>query len=493
MTDLLLYNKSSKFKIVHVAVLHNPFNISERQLFMVEINEDMSLERFLSEHVKIDENKEYHASINGKVYTPDELCYQILNDGDHVAVCPVLKGGGGGKNPLAILAGLALAFFAFGVVGPAVTNMFGGAGIAGAAMAGKIAAGLTLMVGGQLISNAFMPKMEQESDEQSYGWGALQPIQAQGAVIPITYGTIRTAGQVLAQHVDIVEDVQYLSVLLCGGEGPIDSFSDILVNDNPIANFQDVEFHTRAGVNTQALIEKFNDLYSDQYFNYVLNTQKKADGTYNPSMPGEWVTQKVSSDAAEGLIIDISFPSGLYRVDKEDGSSHSTFVNIDVEYAIEINGTIQAWQKWDIGTDGLIDRKKKKPFVMSYRKDHLSPAQYHVRMRARRKDFDDPQEGANMASWTKISTIVYQPMIHPGKALLGVRMRASDQLSGGAPTITWRQTRSKVLVFENSSWVKKDAQNPAWIVYDLCVKARDVDGTVVVFGIDPSRMDLPQF
>lgn len=480
MTDLMFYDEAPKIKI-HVAVLHNPFNISERSLFQIDVPEGISLPEFLKQYVPIDEDKEYHASVNGRVYSEEDMPLRTLRDGDSVAICPVLKSGGNGKNPLAILAGLALSFFAFGVVASTVEEMF--AGCSWAMQAGQIAAGLTMMIGGQLISNAFMPKLKQESDEPSYGWGTLRTIQSQGAVVPITYGTIRTAGQVLSQHVEIVEDEQYLNVLLSGGEGPIDTFSDIRVNDNPIDNFQDVEFHTREGTNTQALITGFNNLYSDDHFSYTLKYGE------------DWMTHEVTSDVAEGLVIDISFPSGLFRIN-DKGESKSTDVQLEIQYGMEIAGTVSSWQDWGLSNNGYITKMKKRPFVMSFKKDNVAPGKYHIRARCVRvsEDFEHSGgNGANQVVWSKASAVVYQQMMHPNKSLLAIKMRASEQLSGSAPSITWQQTRSKVYVFDNGQWVQKDAQNPAWIVYDLCVKARKLDNAIVVMGIAPDRMDLAQF
>ena len=423
---------------VLLTILHNPFDINHRTIKRVPMRYAQSLRSFLIEHVAIDDNQEYHVSINGRVYPSDEIQDQVVNVGDSVAVCAVLRGGGKGKNPLAILAGLALAFVAFGV-GSFIGGMFG-------ATAGQLATGLILMVGGQLVSNAFMPSMSQEgTDEQSYKWGALQPITAQGAVMPITYGTIRTAGQILSQHIASDEDIQFLYVLTSGGEGPIDSIDNIKINDNPIENYTDVEFHVRKGTNDQELIEGFNNLYDDQYLSYVLSTGKDGNGNEQTGAPGDWSTYITDGDGAEGLEIEISFQQGLYAMDDE-GQSHETSVTIEVEYAREGSGGSTSFMRWDIANGGTIKRRKLKPFTMNYKLEHITPGRYHVRARCIRKDTVNPERGANLITWTKLSSIVYQPMIHPNKALLGVKIRATEQLSGGMPTITWTQTRKTVLV-----------------------------------------------
>ncbi|MDR1977212.1 MAG: hypothetical protein LBQ42_00600, partial [Synergistaceae bacterium] len=112
-------------KNITLVVLHNPFSLSDRTITTVETSIDLSLATFLEQHAPIGGEQEYHASINGKVYAPEEMGNVFVVPGDYVVVCPVLRGGGGrSKNPLAILAGIALAVVSFGV-STAVTAAYG--------------------------------------------------------------------------------------------------------------------------------------------------------------------------------------------------------------------------------------------------------------------------------------------------------------------------------------------------------------------------------
>lgn len=473
---------------VILAILKNPFDIRDREVLRLELMEPRPFQDFLEEYVKIGDEMEYHASINGRVFGPEEIPDQFVVPGDYVAICPVLKGGGSssrGKNPLAILAGIALAIFSFGVVAPAVGGLFGGS-----AIAAKLAGGLVMMVGGQLISNAFAPKVKAAEDTTSHQWGALNSINQQGAVIPITYGTIRTAGQIVNQYIRVDGDVQYMDMLLSGGEGPIDEFSDIRINDNPADNYPNVTINTRPGLNTQDPIEGFENIYDTQYVGVILSVGTGSDGKPDKNVPGEWMTFELNGDIADYIEVALDFPEGLCGFNKK-GNAVATEVYPEFEYSMQQGGTWTNWVPW-FSEEFTYKDGTVKPFTRTKRTEKLTPGRYRIRGRMRRVNgLDDKHR--NKMMWTSATMVVASPMAHPRKALLGVSIQATDQLNGGAPVITWKQSRYTVLVNENGNWVKRDARNPAWIIYDLCVQARELDGKVHVFGESPERMDFPAF
>ena len=473
---------------VTLVVLKNPFNPNDRDIYTVDVGLGRTLQAFLEGHAPANDELEYHASINGKVYGPDELEAQIVHPGDFVAVCPVLRGGGGdgGKNPLAILAGIALAMFSFGVVGPAVQSAF-----AGSAIAGQLAAGATLMIGGQLISSVFAPQMKGGDDDQSHRWGALQPISDQGAVIPITYGTVRTAGQIVNQHIRVENDVQYMELLLCGGEGMIDEFSDIRVNGNPVENYEGTFYDTRPGSNGQTPIEGFEKIYDNQFVGFTLEVGKGADGNLNKHLPGEWMAYELEGDALDYIEVTLDFPEGMGWFPETRSGPEKHWVEPEFQYSRRESGG--SWGGWVPWFKERIEDATTKPFTRVRTTPKLMSGKYRVRARMFAKDGVHPTKDRNKTVWTSMTAVVEEPMVHPGKALLGIRIRATDQISGGMPTVTWRQARKAVLVYDGGRWVRKDAQNPAWIVYDLCVRAKDLDGVIHVFGEKPERMDLPAF
>ena len=529
--------------LTNLIILKNPFNLNQKECKLIELKSETTLKKYLEINAPVAINYEYHASINGRIYKPEEIGIKLVKGGDFIVVCPVLKGGGGngGSNPLAILAGIALAVFSFGVVSPFVGGLFGG-GFAGQ-IAGTIAAGLTMMVGGQLISNAFAPSLRNDNaeinSEISHGWTALNNLSQQGSIIPITYGTVRTAGQILSQHVEVDEnsDDEYLYLVLSGGEGPIVEFSDIRINDNPIANFgNDVTYETRHGYNTQDPCNNY--AYASTAVNVNLNNGTKG-GELDRETPGEWHTVDLSSNIADYIAIHVNFPKGLcfYSDDSPDPQDDWVVLQFQYRYKygggtwtqwFELTGETPQWATYErqipavigdmVGRDFVprtgympdggwlihSDTIGKKTSTFSRRLFKLlnpNPSSYYgsteiqVRGRVFGKDKHDNKHSRCLDDvvWSAVSAVVATNFIHPNKALVILKIKATDNLNGGMPTITWKQKRNQVLVYDNGQWVSRDAQNPAWIIYDLCVHARMLDGVVHVMGEPPSRIDLPAF
>lgn len=72
--------------------------------------------------------------------------------------------------------------------------------------------------------------------------------------------------------------------------------------------------------------------------------------------------------------------------------------------------------------------------------------------------------------WSLLSSFIMDSAYsRPGKVLVGLRIKATDQLSGSLPAINWRQVRSKVWVYDYTigNYVEKNADNPIWAAYDM--------------------------
>lgn len=487
----------------------------------------------------------------------------IPDDGDEILVAPKV-----GKK-------------AFRWILPATLVLVGaalGAGIIGGQMLIGWRIGLALaatMIGNHMIEKMTKPAVDLTNTEQSntYGWGTPSTLTGQGYVLPVLYGTVKTAGLMLQRHVVSDGDKQYLSILYCLAQGPIDSITDIKLNGNPLTNYQNCEIETRMGTNTQTVMKNFNDSYADTALAYELN---------NDSV---WHTVQCDGNDAQGIEITLSFPQGLYH-SNDKGNPDWTGVTIEAQYRkvgdtdwtkIPIwcenwqweppNGLVyhkrdwfrgafgvESWWRYhwreDCGTfagygvdytytrhgkthtvykrdedgnriekwtcsmsladykkkvldshagDGVIRQKKTDAFYRVYDVYGLEPAQYEVRVRCTHKD-DTSTRTANKIQWVGITQIIYDDFRYPGKALLGLKALATDQLSGSDPQLTCLISRSLVWVWnpDTKAYEQKPAANPAWAAYDIlhqCRKLTSVDGkdSFVVTGIPYENIDYDAF
>ncbi|MCX7779604.1 MAG: host specificity factor TipJ family phage tail protein [Negativicutes bacterium] len=419
---------------------------------------------------------------NGRTIEPAEYTTITPLPGDFVGVCPVVGKSGGKKNILQILASVALMFVSAGVGNVVSGAKFGAAG-AKLTMAGRLAATATMVLGGMVINHLFPPpKIENQQDSPTYSWGKIQSMQGQGNPVAITYGTVRTAGQIVAYDIESDGDKQYLKLLLCGGEGPVDEISDILINDQPVSNYKDIIVETRLGTNDQTVIQNFNDTFANQ----DIGTELLVDGS--------WVTRITDGNGGQGLRVTLEFPYGLYFIDDKGRKKNAT-VKILAQYRKE--GTAwQDWAEWEITA-----AKNSGVYRKAFRIDNLPIGRYEVRLQCTYKSGEDPQHYATRVYWSELSHIIYDDFSRPGKVLVGIKALATDQLSGSIPNITWLQKRNYVNVWDANTqqYVLKPATNPAWACYDLihrCKLLKNVQTDLdefTVFGVPASRMDYQAF
>ncbi|VBB09660.1 tip attachment protein j [Lucifera butyrica] len=429
-----------------ITVLKNPFNYNDKEIHTCEHVPGKTAYEYVQPYLMGLDN--FVVSRNGEIV--EDAKEQTVQSDDWLAVCPVV----GKPSWLKVIDTLLLG----GITGGLLAS---GGWTAKAFWSGVTAAGAS-MIGGALINHWFPPaKPDTVKVNPSYNWNNTQSLNGQGNALAVTYGTMRTAGQVIAQHVSSNGDKQYMNILLCGGEGPIDAISDIRINDNPVSYYKDVTVETRLGTNDQTAIANFNDTYIDQDLAYELNT----DNT--------WTTQQTGGNAVEGLEITLQFPGGLYHI-KDDGGLENASVTVQAQYHKVGDAN---WSNFTDGTNTnlQITAASNTAFQRTYRVDHLPAAQYEVRIQCIAKSGTDTRYSTRVF-WTQLSSILYDDFDRPGKVLVGIKALATNQLSGGMPSITWLQTRNNVWVWNADScqYEQKPATNPAWAAYDMIHRCRQI-------------------
>lgn len=501
---------------VTLVTVRNPFDLNSREVKELSYVPGEPVYHYIYSTNLTPPEDELVVSRNGAVVPTGELMKLIPNPGDYLAVCPVVGKDDNDKSIIQIIAVIVITAVTYGAAGPS-----------GAAMGFGEAFGLatTLVnIGGALLG----PKPNNNLIENNYdpakSWGQLQPLRGQGNPIPITYGKVRTAGQIVAQHLSVEGNKQCLNVLLCGGEGEIDypegtaddGLDQIKINGNEIVNFgaksvtrtwelddgieecygDKVEVFKRYGSNTQKVIDNFNDTYFDQYLNIELDEAVWSD----PVATG--------GDNGTRLEVTIDCPCGLYKM-KDDGSLGEAWVKVWIQYRKA--DPEEGWIDWVVPDDdekkGFISGRQYEPIRKVFKlpdldTNKLDAYKYEVRCQCVAKSGNDPARYGTRVIWSCLSHIVEDDFARPGKVLVGVKALATDQLSGGMPLITWRQIRSKVWACTNlgtNAYEAKNADNPAWACYDLIHRAKRIKNPhtreyeIVVKGVPASRIDYQAF
>ena len=472
--------------MIQLVIVRNPFDVTKRDMQEVVCRAGMPLRSYFNEPGR------WQYSINGMLCEPDA----VPVDGDCVVIVPHIEG-----KALGMILSLGLSFVTAGIAGGA---LLGGLSF-GWRMVTAIAIG---MIGGSLVSRLNRPRIDMSNTEQSqtYGWGGTSTLTGQGHPLAITYGVMKSGGVLLSRHIISDGARQYLHLLYCAGEGELQDIRNIRINENPISNYKDVQVDIRLGTNDQAVIPNFADSYADQQLNYELTEA--------------WSTHEVQGNDCTGIELTVALPNGLYY-SNDSGGLDATGVVLAAE--CRIVGSNAEWMKLPLcnttGTDAFLTYKgtawvksltgasiydsyyngnirdaTNKAVYRVYRFEKLPSGRYEVRMRCTYK-YGTSVRYVNRVYWSQLTQIVYDDFIHPGKALIGIRALATEQLSGNDPTVTWVQERSKVYVWNpySKAYEEKRADNPAWACYDILHQCRKIGESYIVRGEPAERLSYDVF
>lgn len=444
--------------MITVVFVKNPFEpTKDREIHTFLFQEGYTVADYVRQCGSELEMKDVVISKNAHTFNGDKE----VHDGDFIVFSPVVAKSGG-KNPLLIIATVALAVVSGGVGGLVATGHWGMAALTSAtgwaAIGGYLASAAVMFIGGQLIQHAFgtaTPKLGTNKENPTYSWGDIQTTQGQNNPIPLTYGLVRSGGQTIGKYLYSKDDKQYLNWLVSAGRGELE-ITDVRLNDNPVANYKDVEVTIRNGTNDQEVIPNFNDTISSKVLNYeILND--------------EWRTDIVTGNATEGIIFYVECSNGLYYA-KDDGKLGDAWVEIAAEYAKV--GT----QDWKQVPTSRITGHQSGALRKEYRVDNIPEGEYQVRVKVTGRSHDrDNSRASTRIYWTAVASIVYDDFAYPCIALIGIKAMATDQLSG-SPTLKFMKERKYVYVYNPNTkqYETRPANNPAWASYDMIHQADKV-------------------
>lgn len=434
--------------MITLVIVKNPFSPKDgREIKHIEAD---SLAQ-LKEEYKMD-GVELLATVNGHSVEGEKT----LKDGDFVVIYPAVeKGGGkGGKGILGIVAAIALSVVSFGVGGLV------GAGAWGASMAswgvmGYVAAAAVMFLGSSLIGRMTGQKIDNGSsydNEPTYAWTGIQTMEGQNNPIALTYGLVKSGGQTIGKYTQAENDNDYLFWLVACGEGELEIL-DVRLNNNDITLYKDVSYELRSGTNDQSIIPFFGDTHFTQSLSYTMSINT-------------WYESSVQGTATEGIIVKIEFPNGLYYVDN-GGKMQSNYVKL----VIEIKRSGEGWV--DYLGEQTISASTNKAVRREFRVDRIAVGEYSVRVKVTAIQHSDSTRSGYQTVWTGVSAIVYDDFVYPCTALIGIKAKATDQLSG-SPSLTFKKWRSVVFVWNpyTNQYETKPAYNPAWACYDTIHQCR---------------------
>lgn len=404
-------------------------------------------------------------------------------DGSQIVVIPHVAGKGIMKV-LGLVAMIALSVYTSNIAG----GLWKGLGTAFRAghIGALLASGAVMFLGGKIINAVFPQAVDNinwndHEQTQTYGWDLPTPTTTAGTVVGETYGECIPAPQLLEQHVETVNDEQYLNLLYCGGYGPVDSIDNIRIDYTDIGNFSGVQLETRLGTNNQKPISFFKNTPLDQSVGVEL-------------IQGQGVARTSDSTKASALDVTLEFPAGLYHVNDKGDYDNAT-VTFLLEYRKGQGDSWHNFKKDNTGYHYSVTAATNSALRRTFSVTGLEAGQYDVRVTAVNKPSSSRYQ--SMVNWSIMTSYIDGIYSRPNKVLVALRIKANNQLSGGVPSLNWRQTRKTVWVHnpETGYYEQRAADNPIWACYDIlhgCRSLKNIktgENEYVVAGYPASCLD----
>lgn len=402
-----------------LTTVHNPFDpINSREIKEVQVGKPIYsvIDGFYCHFDVV-------VSLNGQITHDYEY---VIQEEDHIGFVAV-PSKGGGKNPFAMIAMIALTIAApyavgamMGVSGTAL-GMSAGMAIGGLSGAMIVGANIgVMMLGGMLINSLMAPDMPSTTPTTSiassptYGWDNVQNQSAEGIALPIVYGKTKIVPPIISQYVETKDNKQYLNILYALNNGEITSVSDITINNNPITYFNDVTYEVRNGTNSQTLIPSFDNTRVDQSVGAKLSITE--------------TIRRTSYNNVRGLTIIVSAPSGMYYAN-DKGGLDSRSVTLVVKYKKVGDAT------WTTIANTSISGATTSTIRQTFQADDIPAGEYDISI-TRTTAESTSTRTSDKVYFEGFTEIIYNDFTYPNTALLAIRALATDQLSGSMPSVS---------------------------------------------------------
>ncbi|MGA1846759.1 host specificity factor TipJ family phage tail protein [Deferribacter abyssi] len=419
--------------------------------------------------------KDYFLSVTD--YNPDDFI-PAVNGGrvnwdyipsrdDEVIFINDIKGGGGG-GLLGVITGGALIGLSFvpGLQGVAPYLMTAGISM----LAGSVV--------GYVAEKLFAPNLPDRPDysgfsnSKTYSWDGIQNIVGEGNVVPVVYGKHRVGGVVIeaftsGDTVNGIQEKKYLNVLLALSEGEIEgdlSDDKIFINKNPITNFEGITWDFRKGTAIQEPIANFSKI-AKQY--NISGVQLKYNSPYVYK----------TNNRVDSVKLTIAF-SSLFQLD-DDGNIKNLSCVFSVEYKRIDDASYVSLGEYTVtnATKSMVEYDIY--FTLPGRDE------YYIRITRKTEDFDNDTRKNAVSYFKSVTEYQNTEIGYINTALLGLRIEATDKLSGFMPAIT--ATVKGVKIKDVRTGLYSWNNNPANILYDLLTNKR------YGLGLDEGQIDIESF
>ncbi len=360
---------------------------------------------------------------------------------------------------------------------------------------GQLAVRAVISVATSLIAQAVAPSPRQtlsrSDDAPRNAAHSVQGVRNEArpyGVVPAIYGRLVNYHPPLAAlpYTETKGNDQFLRMLFTCGYGPVTT-STYRVGTTAVTNLSDFDIQVRDGSGSTS-----TGLYPSQVFEESLQIQL--------TQSGGWV-QRQTSLSADEVLLDVTFPSGLFRLSSRN-VKFALSVQFQVQYRASGGGS---WTNapleqasGNLALDGngyfTVTRMSTDLVRRSVRFVLPSRGSYLVRIRRVTKDdqseipgTEDEYATTEDSYWTALRSLTDEDPVDVtrGLCMLAVRARASNQLNGVLEAFNMTVER-RLPVWDGASWTTQATRSPVWAFCDV------LRGSANARAISAARIDLDQ-
>lgn len=451
-------------------VTPHPVLLDGQRNMAADLRPGESLEAFLLRHVDGIDSGAWSVAIGG-YDVPRAMWSRTFPKHGQLIACRASVH----KSFVRIIALAALTYFTMGAGAAWIGGTFG-VGAFGAAVIGTA----LFVAGSVLINKVLGPKVSGAASvpgsKDVYSLSSQRNTARPYEPIGVLLGEMRVSPDLASNPYAWYEsDDQYLSTILLGGIN-VASYSDLSIGDTPLSSFSDVKVYTNG----------FSGMASEQ-----VPLFSNAD-----SIPGgqledttAWVL-RTSSTGTVMLQVDLEYQ--LFGQGKK-GIEYAT-ARVEMQYR-----AVGASVWLPLGASGSVtlsnNTTETRRLTVSQVVDE---GQYEVQVR--RTDGPNGDNTTRSIQWTVLKSIQPDETDYSGWGRIGIRIKATGQLSGALDTLRATFKPRPLPVWNGAAWVNQTAggaagvSNPGALILQVLRGIYDPNGVLQFgFGFSDEQIDVEGF
>jgi hypothetical protein len=295
-------------------------------------------------------------------------------------------------------------------------------------------------------------ELDEDVASQTYEWDGPHTGTKQGGVVPVVYGEHGVGGTYVNFNIWSDGEDNYADMLIALCEGEIGSIRNedndgdasipttledvdtatpwIKLNDQYVSEFEGAYWAGRTGTNSQTSIQGFRDIRTLYDYEYDVPAERDSPG-------GKWTLLYTTNANVDSFVLKME-AGALYHYNKK-GKMRSSSVRYRVRYRVD--SPEGAWV-YDPVVSGTVDNVDSW-YTLTGQSQSPYKANLTVQPAAGRDTYDIQVQRYNPASTAsdtknpfktlQITEIVSEDLAYPNTAVLAVRVKATDQISGSFP------------------------------------------------------------